>query len=267
MPFAELRALRVYYETRGRGPRVLSIGGSGTVLSRPPSIFEAPFARDFEILAYDARGLGRSSCPDGDYAIADSADDAAGLLDTLGWERCAVLGVSFGGMVAQELALRHPRRIERLVLACTSSGGAGGASYPIHEFADLPVEEAARRTVLTSDTRRDSAWQAANAEQFRALVEQSADSQRYFRDPARAVGFRRQLAARAAHDAFAKLSQLRVPVLVAGGRYDGVAPPANSEAIQRQIPGARIELFEGGHSVLAQDPRAFERIAAFLRGG
>jgi 3-oxoadipate enol-lactonase len=264
MPFAALRDVRVHYEIRGSGPRVLSIGGTGTHLGRAPNIFETPIARHFEILCFDQRGLGGTSSPDGPYTIADYADDAAGLLDALGWERCAVLGVSFGGMVAQELALRHPQRIARLVLACTSSGGAGGASYPIHEFAGLPVEEAARRSVLTSDTRRDSAWQAANADQFRVLIEQSADFQRAARKPGRQAGFRKQLAARAAHDAYSRLPRISIPVLVCAGRYDGVAPPANSAAIRSQIPGAEMELFEGGHSVLMQDPRAYERIAAFL---
>ena len=73
--------------------------------------------------------------------MADFADDAAALLDAVGWDDCLVLGISFGGMVAQEVAIRHPERVRRLVLACTSAGGEGGASYPLHELVDLSPEE------------------------------------------------------------------------------------------------------------------------------
>ena len=80
----------------------------------------------FDVLAYDQRGLGRTSKPDKPYLMADFADDAAALLDAVGWEHVRVVGVSFGGMAALELALRYPGRVTRLALCCTSPGGQGG---------------------------------------------------------------------------------------------------------------------------------------------
>jgi 3-oxoadipate enol-lactonase len=226
-----------------------------------------PIAQHFEILAYDQRGLGQTSRPDISYTMADYADDANALLDALGWNHCLVMGISFGGMVAQEFALRYPHRIERLVLACTSSGGAGGASYPFHEFADLPVEDYVRYVLQLSDIRRDEAWQAANSSQFRTLFDQTLAGLRVGADePGRYIGACRQLEARARHDTYERLPTLNMPVYICGGRYDGIATPRNLEAMQKQIPGARLELFEGGHLFFIQDSRAFDRIVAFLRG-
>ena len=267
MPFTTVRDLRMYYEICGIGSRLLSISSTGGDLRRSPNIFEMAIARHFEILAYDQRGLGQTSRPDIPYTMADYADDANGLLDAVGWNRCLVMGISFGGMVAQEFALRYPQRVERLVLACTSSGGAGGASYPLHELSDLPIEEYVRHILQLSDTRRDAAWQAANPAQFQALFDRTLAGLRVGGDePGRQVGARRQLEARARHDTYERLPMLRIPVYICGGRYDGIATPANLEAMKKQIPGARLELFEGGHLFFIQDLRAFERIAAFLRG-
>ena len=127
------------------------------------------FPTQFDLLAHDQRGLGRSEKPDARYSMADYAEDAAALLDHEGWPRCRVVGVSFGGMVAQELAARYPARIERLVLCCTSSGGAGGASYPLHELEALPPEERSARSLELGDTRLDAAWRAAHPEDWTRL--------------------------------------------------------------------------------------------------
>ncbi|OGP62172.1 MAG: hypothetical protein A2169_14225 [Deltaproteobacteria bacterium RBG_13_47_9] len=266
MPFVTVRDIQIYYETRGIGPRLLSISSTGGDLRRSPNIFEMPIAKHFEILAYDQRGLGQTSRPDVPYNMADYAADASGLLDALGWDCCLVMGISFGGMVAQELALRYPHRVSHLVLACTSSGGAGGASYPLHELVDLPAEEYVRRVVILSDLRRNAVWQAANPIQFQALINQMLAGLRAGADePGRQMGARRQLDARAGHDTYERLPHLLMPVYICGGRYDGIATPSCLEAMHKQIPKARLELFEGGHLFFLQDPRAFEHIAAFLR--
>lgn len=267
MPFVTVRDIQMYYEIRGKGPRLLSISGTAWDLRRSPTIFETPLPQQFEILAYDQRGLGQTSRPDIPYTMADYAADADGLLEAVGWDRCPVIGVSFGGMVAQELALSCPHRVERLVLACTSSGGAGGASYPLHELAELPLEDRARRMVIIIDTRLDPSWRIANPTQFQELVNEMVMRLSVGVDePDREIGARRQLEARASHDTYDRLPSLRLPVYICGGRYDGIALPANLEALHKQIPGARLEFFEGGHLFFIQDPRAFKRITSFLRG-
>jgi len=267
MPFVSVRGIRMYYEIRGGGPRLLFISGTGGDLRRSPNAFDFPLTSHFEVLAYDQRGLGQSEKPDVPYTMADYAADADGLLQAMGWDRCLVMGVSFGGMVAQEFALRYPQRVARLVLACASSGGVGGASYPLHELASLSLQEWARRVVELSDTRRDAAWQAANPAQFQALVGETLAGLRVGADePGREVGARRQIEARKNHNTYDRLPSLRMPVYICGGRYDGIAPVSNQRAMLQQISHAQLELFEGGHLFFIQDPRAFERIIAFLRG-
>ncbi len=267
MPFIHLRDLDIYFEIRGKGPRLLVISGTGGDLRRSPNVFEMPIARHFEILAYDQRGLGQTSRPNIPYTMVDYADDASALLEAVGWECCLVMGISFGGMVAQEFALHYPHRVKRLVLASTSSGGPGGASYPLHEIADLPVEDYAKRILSLMDVRRDAAWLAANPAEFQLLYEQTLAGLRVgAEEPGHRIGIRRQLEARARHNTYERLPILNMPVYICGGRYDGIVTPTHLEAMQGQIHGSRLELFEGGHLFFIQDPRAFERIVAFLKG-
>jgi len=267
MPFVSIRDIRMYYEIRGSGPRLLFISGTGGDLRRSPNAFDSPLSKHFEVLAYDQRGLGRTDRPDIPYTMADYAADADALLQAIGWEHCLVMGVSFGGMVAQEFAVRYPQRVERLVLACTSSGGAGGASYPLHELTDLSLQEWARAVVALSDTRRDAAWQAAHPQEFQTLVDETLAGLKVGQgEPGRAVGARRQIEARKGLDTYERLPSLSMPVFICGGRYDGIAPVGNQHAMQRQIANAQLELFEGGHLFFIQDPRAFARIIGFLQG-
>lgn len=265
MPFADLASLRLYYEVRGRGPRLLFLSGTHSDLRRRPSLFDSPLAEVFELLAFDPRGLGQSDKLDVPYSMADYAADAAGLLDVVGWKACAVMGLSFGGMVGQELALRYPERVERMVLGATSSGGAGGSSYPLHELVDRSLAEQARFWVSHGDTRYGPAWQEAHPVETRALIELSKANLAFRADePGHDIGTRRQLAARRQHDTFDRLSALRLPVYLCGGRFDGIAPPALLESLRQWIPDARLELFEGGHGFLMQDPTAYSQVIDFL---
>src|ERR1700734_625887 len=103
MPMAKVRDIEIYYERAGEGPPLLFISGTGGDLRVKPNVFDGPLAKAFDLLGYDQRGLGRSSKPEVDYSMADYADDAAALLDHVGWPKAKVIGASFGGMVAQEL--------------------------------------------------------------------------------------------------------------------------------------------------------------------
>jgi 3-oxoadipate enol-lactonase len=264
MPTVHLGPIEVYYERAGEGPPLLFISGTGGDLRVKPNVFDGPLARQFDLVGYDQRGLGRTSKPDIAYTMADYADDAAGLMAAIGWDSARVVGVSFGGMVAQELALRHPARVERLVLGCTSPGGAGGASYPFHKIQHLTGEARARHLIPISDSRRDAAWAAANPETYAQLVALgSADP--YAGEPDRQMGARRQLEARAGHDTWDRLDRIACPTLIAAGRYDGVALPETQERMAARIPGAELRFFDGGHLFMLQDRAALPAMIAFLR--
>ena len=101
-------------------------------------MFSSPFVERCRVLAYDHRGLGRSTTGSEPPTMADFAGDLLRLLDHVGWDTCRAVGISFGGMVLMEAAVTQPERFERCVLGCTSPGGAGGASFPLHELVGLP---------------------------------------------------------------------------------------------------------------------------------
>ena len=267
MPFVDILDIHMHYEIHGTGPRLFFFSGTGGDLRRKPNIFDSSLAKRFEILAHDQRGLGQTDRPDIPYTMADYAMDAEAFLDAMGWDRCNVMVTLFGGMVAQEFALRYPHRVHRLVLACTSSGGAGGDSYPLHEFADLSLQKRVLKMIPLIDTRHDAAWQTANPQKFRKLADQSvANLTVGIDEPGRDIGARRQLEARMEHNVYDRLPDLRMPVFICGRCYDGIAPVANLEAIHKQIPHSRLELFDGGHLFFLQNSRSIERITAFLNG-
>ncbi len=262
MPSLVAHGISLYYEQRGTGRPLLFFNGSGATLAGSEFLLQV-FAQTCEVTAHDQRGLGRTDIPPGPYTMADYANDAAALLSVLGIKECAVVGISFGGMVAQEFAVRFPHVVTRLALMCTSAGGDGGASYPLHELADLAPTERAELGMHLLDTRFSTAWLAEHpSDQF--LVDSMANRASNSLSSEQMRGTAEQLRARSRHDVFDRLPAINVPTFVAGGRYDGIAPPANSEAIAAQIDGATLRLYEGGHAFFAQDRAAFPDILDFL---
>ncbi len=263
MAFARVGQIDICHELGGSGPRLLYISGTGGDLRMKPGVFDGPLPSRFEVLAYDQRGLGRTSKPGGPYSMAGYADDAAGLMQALGWDEALVIGVSFGGMVAQELVLRHPRRVKKLVLACTSPGGAGGASFPFHEIQHLTGEARAKHLMPIMDVRHDAGWAEAHPDLYAEMVAFGAQAP-FAEEPGHAEGARLQLEARAKHDTWERLDQIACPVLIAAGLHDGIAPPQTQRRLADRIPGAELEFFDGGHMFMLQDPGAVPAIMDFL---
>ena len=257
--------LSINFHIEGSGPRVLFLNGSGATLRTAAPLITA-LAKECEVLAHDQRGLGLTSIPDGPYTMAEYATDAAALLDHVGWETCSVVGISFGGMVAQEFAVTYPQRVERLVLLCTSAGGDAGSSYPLHELAALSDVERSKRATLLTDTRFTQEWLATHPTDAE-LVRMRAESASLPKSDDVIRGEQLQLEARIGHDVASRLHRVTASTFVTAGEFDGIAPLSNSEEIVRRIPNALLAVYDGGHIFTAQDRRAIRDIRTFLLSG
>ena len=162
MATLDLPDLTLWYERFGTpdpARRLLVFNGSGATIEASRPLIDK-LAEHFDLAVHDQRCLGRTGLPPTRPTMADYAADARALVDHLGWDRFAVFGISFGGMVAQEFTVTHPERVARLALLCTSPGGAGGSSYPLHELVDLDAVERDRIALHNLDTRYDEAFLA-----------------------------------------------------------------------------------------------------------
>ncbi|AGL00552.1 alpha/beta fold hydrolase [Desulfoscipio gibsoniae] len=261
MAFAKVNNINFHYEIRGTGPRVLFINGFGADLKNPPRIFDTPLPQQFTVLAFDPRGLGESDSPTIPCTIADMADDAAGLASAVGWDRYHVFGASMGGMVAQELILRHPVVVQKLILGVTNAGGKNAGPVLVDKLDKMSTLEQLR----LSDTRQDEAWAAAHPEMVRQFKARFLAVREAWQDnPAHIRGYNNQINAVLKHNSYDRLPQITASTLVFGGRYDGCCPPEIIRALADQIPGARYELLEAGHGSWFVDPTVWEMITNFL---
>lgn len=243
MPFAERARHRLHYDVVGPdgAPAVLLVMGT-SFSSRAWDELPARLADRYRVVTFDNRGAGRSTRSPGFFRMADLADDARAVLDAADIAQAHVFGVSLGGMIALELALRHPARVTSLALGCTFSGyrrsakaslavrarliasGLLGRVKPHHVAGFLIADDC-----YAGDPHRFGAWLAR--------VEPS--------DPGTVL---RQLYAITRHEADDRLAGLRVPTVILTGDADRLVPAANSAALARRIPGATlVELAGAGH--------------------
>jgi len=267
MPFLKIRDLdQLWYDQRGEGPDVLVISGTGSDMRRPPTALDSPLAGKFRVTTYDQRGLGRTDKPEDGYTMENYADDAAAVIEALGIGPCPVLGISFGGMVLQYLALRHPHLVSRMALFCTSPGGAGGASYPLHTLPVMGVEEKFRTMMRLSDSRVDDAWFERDVERVE-MLRRRADKSEFADEPGHLRGIKGQVQARAGHDCWDGLPSIQIPALVAGGTHDLTATPEAMANMAGRLPNARMHLYNGGHMFFIQKPEAYDDLIAFFQEG
>jgi pimeloyl-ACP methyl ester carboxylesterase len=263
MTLVDVGDIQLDYERSGNAsgePLLLIMGMSGTALHWGDAFLE-PLRRYFDVIAYDHRGVGASSRLDGPVTIRQMAEDAAGLLAELRLDSAHVLGISMGGMIAQELALAHGDRIRTLTLGCTYCGGPHG------ELTPAPVAQRLGEAILSGERERAIrvGWEV------NVSAEMAADEQAFARF--REIAERRsvavavvmeQIKACAAHDTYERLGDLAaLPTLVIHGTADQMLPVQNGRLIASRIPGSRLEILdEIGHLFFWEQP---ERSAELVR--
>jgi 3-oxoadipate enol-lactonase len=261
MALVQVGDIELDVERSGSGPPLLLIMGmSGTSLHWGEPFLEQ-LRRDFDVIAYDHRGVGASSrLADGQVAIAGMAEDAAGLLGALGLDSAHVLGISMGGMIAQELALAHSEMVRTLTIGCTYCGGEGSALSPPEVIGKLG------EAMMSGDRERAvrTGWEANVSERFAddpdawgafaAIAARRAVAVPVIMSQMQAVG---------AHDTSSRLSSLAMPTLVIHGTEDQMLPVSNGRLIASLIPGSQMEILDGtGHLFFWEQP---ERSAELVR--
>ncbi len=259
MPSVEVAGTELHYVRAGEGePMLLIQGMSATHLAwgRP---FSSQLERSFDCIAFDNRGIGLSAPVTEPFTIAEMAADALGVLDALEIESAHAVGISMGGMIAQELALAHPGRLRSLTLGCTYCGGPGSQLMDPADFRGL-VE-----AMASGDRQRvfRAMWELNLSPAFRedeSRYAEFAEMAEALPAPRETIGF--QVQAIAAHDTSARLHRLEPPTLVIHGTEDRVLGVANGRMIAALIPAPLEILDDVGHMFWWEQP---QRAAALVR--
>ncbi|MEI8413000.1 MULTISPECIES: alpha/beta fold hydrolase [unclassified Kribbella] len=252
---------RLDHVRRGRGAPLLLIQGMAGHHELWGEKFLGLLAERFEIVAYDHRGVGRGDRVDEPFTVADLADDAAAVIASVGWTDAHVFGISLGGMVAQELVLRHPSKVRSVALGCTWAGGAGGV---ISETSRRMVDAIATRDV---EHGLRTTFEANLSSRYAARVPGAME---IYRRRALAVKVPvpvvlMQWEAAQSHDTSGRLQEVAVPALILHGTADASIPVLNAHRLAELIPAAKVELFDGaGHLFWWEDP---DRAAALVTCG
>jgi 3-oxoadipate enol-lactonase len=249
--------VKIAWDSSGDGPPLLLIQGLGYDRRGWEPIVPG-LAAGHRVVVFDNRGIGESDRPDGPYTAAQMAGDALQVLDEAGIERAHVLGASLGGMIAQELAVAGPERVDRLVLCCTTPGGLHAVPMPevtLRLFAEAPTlaPEVALRRFVENALGEDPPAELVE-ELFALRVANPPDPAGWQAQAAAGMGFQ------------GVDGRIEAPTLVISGTADNVVDYRNAEVLAARIPGARVELLEGcGHLFFWERPdESVAIIAGFL---
>ncbi len=244
MPKIKVNDIDIHYEVHGEGDPLMLIYG---LAGRGQGFcYQVPaLSKKFRTILFDNRSVGETDQPETPYSIPQMADDAAGLLDALDVESAHVFGISMGGMIAQELALRHPARLKKLALGCTHSGIKHCTPSPqwvtdiFKGLPGKPREQVVRECIPFN-------FSPHTQEHRKELIEEFFPTMRDNLQPAYA--YLLQINAIYGFDAFDRLPQIAAPTMVLTGTDDVLIPPANSRGIAAKIPNAQLVEFDhAGH--------------------
>ncbi|MFQ5521314.1 MAG: alpha/beta fold hydrolase, partial [Candidatus Methylomirabilia bacterium] len=266
MPYAPVNGIRIHYETYGQGKPLLLING----LSAPAVgfLFQVrDLSPHYQVITFDNRGVGETGVAEGEvYPTSQLADDAAALLRYLGVTRAHVLGTSMGGTIAQELAVRHPKVVRSLVLACTWARGDGRFLHTLSSWVALS------RKLSVEERFREMLYPFLYTPGFFERpggVEDALKRTLAYPYQTTPEGIERQAGGIFAWNGtrLKELKKIKVPTLVLVGREDILTPPAFSRELARLIRKARLKVIAGAHGFFIEEAESFNRtVLAFLRG-
>src|SRR6202171_1308359 len=259
MAFINNQGAQIYWDEQGAGEPVLLIMGLGY----PSDMWYRTrplLAARYRTIALDNRGVGRSDIPAGPYPIALMASDAAGVLDASGVESAHVYGISMGGMIAQEFALRYPKRVRSLILGCTAAGGP----HVVKAEPEVNQLLMSRGNLSPAEAAEAAVPFIYDSATSRALIgEDLAMRGDWFPRP---EAYLAQLQGILSWEAYSRLSQISAPTLVIHGETDRLGPAGNGKLIAERIPGARLVLLPHASHLFSTDhpEAAHEAILEFL---
>lgn len=251
--WVKANGISLYYETSGSGAHLVLIEGLGVATwlweKQVPE-----FAKHFTTIVYDNRGAGKSDKPAGPYTIGMMADDLAALLDSLKISRAHLLGVSMGGFIAQDFALRYPEKVDRLILVSTSAGGPEHVPMALEVLAQMFATDGTPRELV----RRKLALAYSEAFIQSKEIEHLIDLR--LADPQPPYAFMAQAAAGASFNASDRVQNIQAPCLIMAARGDRIVPAVNAQNLAKKIPQSRIKIYEGfGHQFFVEMPDRFNR--------
>ena len=264
MPRINVNTLTIYYEIHGQGIPLIMIRGIGS--NADHWYKQVPvMAKKYRVLVFDNRGIARSSDNGEEFSIGDMATDTLCLMDALKIDEAHILGLSMGGMVAQEIAITRPERVLGLILACTHPGGSKQIR-PTNQAFKLFSEFIRKRS-------QDSWLKAAPfifdqhtlSKRPNLVSEYIEKSRKYSADSDILL---RQWRAILTHDTYSRLGKIKSPTLVLTGDRDVLIPTENSKLLAKKIPQSRLIVIPGGgHQILVEQPELFNHaILNFLNG-
>lgn len=251
MPEAKVNGINLAYNVKGNGPPLVLIIGFASAQNLWYSAVGA-FSKSYRVITFDNRGFGKSDKPPGPYTTKMLADDTLGLLDHLQIDKAHVLGGSLGGMAAQEIAIGHPERVDKLILSASSAGGgrlrdmfAGmiKASYPEWDPAK-PEDLVPARLQQFMVAMASQSFDGLARTLMMPLIRRQA-RQGKVEVP---VG---QLQAMLSHDALDRLGSIQAPTLVLTGQNDRLMPSGSAQELASGIKGARLVVIQGAAHALA----------------
>ena len=264
IPDANVNGININYNIFGQGdPLILLIGLSSDQTNwRQQTTF---FKKFYRTITLDNRGWGKSDKPPGPYTIKMMADDTLGLMNYLGIEKAHILGVSMGGMIAQELAINYPERVNKLILGCTfarmdeTSGFSPEISKELKVFGNSSRDDASRQRLAISII--DSSFNKGSTRIILLPLMKIAIKSSPLN------GFEEQLDALLAHDAEDRLGRITASTLVIVGTEDRVVKPASSDVIANLVPKSKLIKLKGGsHAFSGEMSNEFNNtVLDFLR--